>query len=117
MLSWNEQKEQIKNLLAHHSDTKNKESSNLKNQINLLQKEIEEIKNSNEKNLSNILISCEAQINMLKDREVFNLKQNNSTEEKFRSYKEEKDRTITFLKEEIKNLKKNFQVLNKVGKI
>ena len=89
----------------------------MKNQINLLQKEVEEIKKSNEKNVTNILMSCETQINMLKDREVFNLKQMNNTEEKFRSYKEEKDRTITLHKEEIKNLKRNFQVLNKVGKI
>ena len=117
MFGWNEQKEQIKLFLGQHLDTKNKDVVNLKNQINLLQKEIEEIRKSNEKNVSNILICCETQINMLKDREVFNLKQMNNTEEKFKSYKEEKDRTIILLRDEIKNLKKNFQVLNKVAKI
>jgi len=108
-----EQKEQIKIFLNQHSETKNKEITTLKNQLQIMQKEIEETKKSNEKNLSNILSSVESQIAILRDREIFNLKQMQNTEDKFKAFKEEKERVIALLRDEIKNLKKNNEVLSK----
>lgn len=110
-----EQKEQIKMFLNQHNETKNKEIITLKNQVQILQKEIEETNKSNDKNISNILASVESQIAILKDREIFNLKQMQSTEEKFRSFKDEKERVVSLLRDENKNLKKNNEALSKIA--
>jgi len=112
-IGWIDQKEQIKIFLNQHSDTKNKEITNLKNQVQILQKEIEETKKSNEKNVAHMLSSVESQIAILRDREIFNLKQMQNTEEKLRAFKEEKQRVINLLRDEIKNLKKNNDILSK----
>lgn len=108
-----EQKDQIKMFLNQHNDTKNKEIVTLKNQVQILQKEIEETKKSKDKNLENILASVESQIALLRDREVFNLKQMQNTEEKFKAFKDEKERVVSLLRDEIKNLKRNNEVLSK----
>lgn len=87
----------------------------MKNQVQILQKEIEETKKFNDKNIANILASVESQIAILKDREIFNLKQMQSTEEKFKSLKEDKERIISLLRDEIKNLKKSNESLSKAA--
>jgi len=110
-----EQKEQIKLFLNQHNDTKNKEIIILKNHVQILQKEIEETKKSNDKLTANILASVESQIDILKNREIFNLKQMQSTEEKFKGFKEEKERIISLLRDEIKNFKKNNEALSKAA--
>lgn len=108
-----EQKEQLKLFLNQHNDTKNKEIITLKSQVQILQKEIDDIKKSNDINLSNILASVESQIAILRDREIFNLRQMQSTEEKLKAFKDEKERIISLLRDEIKNLKKNNEALSK----
>ncbi len=108
-----EQKDHIKNFMNQHNETKNKEIITLKNQVHILQKEIEENKKTNDKNISNILASVESQIAILKDREIFNLRQMKNSEEKYKAFKEEKERVISLLKDQLKNLKKNNEQLSK----
>jgi len=96
-----------------HNDTKNKEIITLKNQVQILQKEIEDIKIFNEKNITNFMSSLDSQIIQLRDREIFTLNQMKTTEDKFKAFKGEKERVIMLLRDEIKNLKKNNEALSK----
>jgi len=99
--------------LDHQNNTKNREIYILKNQIQILQKDIDYNRNTKDKNLANILNSVESQIAIFRDREFFNLKQMQNSEENFKAFKIEKEMIISLLREEIKNLKKNNQDLSK----
>lgn len=99
--------------MDHQNNTKNREIYILKNQIQILQKDIDYNRNTKDKNLANILNSVESQIAIFRDREFFNLKQMQNSEENFKAFKIEKEMIISLLREEIKNLKKNNQDLSK----
>jgi len=115
MVFWNEQKELIKKILNEHSEVKNKEVSFLKNQIELMQNELENSRKSNEANLKKILESVDAQLNLFKERELFTVSQLLDLEEKFGSYRNEKEKNISLLKDEIEQLKGYNLLLSKIN--
>jgi hypothetical protein len=115
MLYWNEQKELIKKILNEHSEVKNKEVTFLKNQIDLMQNELENSRKSNEANLKKVLESVESQLNLFKERELFTVSQLLDLEEKFVAYKNEREKTITLLKDEIEQLKGYNVLLSKIN--
>ena len=75
MLFWNEQKELIKKIINEHSELKYKEVSFLKNQLELMENELENSRKSNEVNLKKLLESVESQLNLFKERELFTITQ------------------------------------------
>lgn len=106
-------KDHVKLSLVDHSESKNKETIMLKNQIEVCQKEIDLNKKVHDINVKNIMTSMEDQISLYKDRELFTLNQFTALEDTFNHYKTEKERIICLLKEEIKDLKFHNTVLTK----
>ena len=114
MRLWNEQREHFKNLLQEHSETKNKEISLLTYQAEILQKELESSRNLNEANLQNVINSIEKQLSLFKERELFTVSQLLELEDKFNVHRDEKERMISLLKEEITEIKGHNSLLSKL---
>jgi hypothetical protein len=114
MEMWNEQREYLKKVLTDHSEAKNKEVLTLKNQIDVMQKELEHSRRLNEANLQNVINSIETQLNLFKERELFTVSQLLELEEKFTIYREEKERITTLLKEEVQDIKGHNLLLSKM---
>lgn len=91
-----------------------KEINTLKNHIEVLQKELEYTRKLNEANISHVVNSVESQMELFKERELFTVNQFMSLEDKFKHYRHEKERTITLMKEEIKNIKGHNLLLTRV---
>jgi hypothetical protein len=111
---WNEHREYLKNLLQEHTDTKNKEISLLRSQADILQKELESSRSLNEANLQNVINSIEKQLGLFKERELFTVSQLLELEEKFNVYRDEKERMLSLLKEEIQEIKGHNTLLSKI---
>jgi hypothetical protein len=105
----------IKKIFNEHSEVKNKEVSYIKNQLELIQNELENSRKSNEANLKKILESDESQLNLFKESELFTVSQLLDLEEKFGAYRNEKGKNISLLKDEIEQLKGYNLLLSKIN--
>jgi aspartate/tyrosine/aromatic aminotransferase len=114
MNMWNEHRDYLKSLLHEHTETKNKEIALLRAQTEILQKELEGSRSLNEANLQNVITSIEKQLGLFKERELFTVAQLLELEEKFNIYKEEKERMILLLKEEINEVKGHNSLIGKL---
>lgn len=114
MILWNEQREHLKDVIFEHNETKNKEIALLKNHIEILQKELEGNRKLNEANLQNVINSVEGQMSIFKERELFTVSQLLDIEEKFNCYREEKERLLSLLKDEIQDIKSHNLLLSKL---
>ncbi len=111
---WNELRDYLKTLFNEHTETKNKEIILLRQQIEILQKELESSRNLNESNLQNVINSIEKQVSLFKERELFTVSQLLEVEDKFGAYRGEKERVISLLKEEIEDIKGHNMLLSKM---
>jgi hypothetical protein len=100
--------------LVDHSEAKNKEINSLKAQQEILQKELDNSRRLNEANLQNVINSIETQLNLFKERELFTVGQLLEIEQRFISFREEKERTISLLKEEIQEIKSHNLMLARI---
>lgn len=65
-------------------------------------------------NIQNVIKSVEFQLNLFKERESFSVNQLLQLEERFGAFREEKERTITLLKEELEDIKGHNLLLSKL---
>jgi len=93
---------------------KNKEIALLKNQSEILQKELDTSRKINEANLQNVIQSIENQLGLFKERELFTVSQLLELEEKFSTFREEKERMLSLLKEEVQDIKGHNLLLSKI---
>lgn len=111
---WSEQKEGIRQFLQDHNEGKNREIGLLKNHVDIMQRELENSRKLSEANITNVINSVELQLNLFKERELFTVSQLLELEDKFTNFREEKERTISILKEEISDLKGHNILLSKI---
>jgi hypothetical protein len=111
---WNEYKEFIGNYLTQHKVIREKEVNMLKNTIGLTQKEMDNCKKANETLIKEAKKSMESQLSLFKEREMFTVNQLLEMENRCSILKEEKERTIALLREEMQEIKNHNSILSKM---
>jgi hypothetical protein len=111
---WDDQREHISKILNEHNDSKAKELQLLRNQLEIVQKELDSSRKLNEAHLNNVIQSIDNQMNLFKERELFTVSQLLQLEEKFATFKEEKERLISLLRDEVLEIKGHNLLLSKL---
>src|ERR1700733_14335338 len=101
--AWSEQKKLFDTLIKRQFESKEKEVSSLKNHVEVIQKELQNTRYNYHKDLGKVLNSTETQLGLLKDRELFTVSQLTELEERYNNFKQEKERLINMLKDEIED--------------
>lgn len=95
-----------------HLDAKEKQLDLLKGHVEIIQKELNNAKESYLTEIVNIKKSCDEQINLIKDREMFTVEQLREVEDRYSNLKSEKEAIVNLLKEEIDELKNQNRLMN-----
>jgi hypothetical protein len=113
---WNEYKEFVNSYMTQHKAQREKEVNMLKNTITLTQKEMDGSRKLNESLIKEAKKSMESQLALFKDREMFTVNQLLEMENRYSILKEEKERTLALLKEEMQEIKNHNSILSKMQK-
>jgi hypothetical protein len=112
--AWNELKGFIDNYLTQHKTAREKEVTMLKNKITMIQKELDGNKKVNEGLLLEAKKSMENQLALFKERELFTVNQLLEMENRYALAKEEKERTVALLRDEMQEIKNHNTILSKL---